>query len=105
MMPVRRQLGIAEAHGDLTLRGSREQRHRRRVRHVVLEPGVDLGLILHVPTRKKGGERQLRINDQICSARLGLVHQSEHAADDSFATVGPLDRTHLSGGDIDDTHG
>jgi len=105
MMPVRRQLGIAEAHRHLILRSALEQRHRRRVRHLALEPGLDLGLILHVPARKESGERQFRINDQIRPAPFCLVHQGEHARDNGFPAFGSLDRAHLSGGNLDNTHG
>ena len=40
-------------HGHLVSSGSLEQRLRRRVRHLPLEPSIDLGLILHVPARKR----------------------------------------------------
>jgi hypothetical protein len=105
MMSVRRQLGIAKTHRHLIFRGAREQRHGRCVRHLALKPGIDLGLIFHIPARKKCGECQLRINDQVCSGSPGLVHQSEHALDDDLPAIGTLDRPHLSGCDVDDSHG
>src|SRR6202040_1968514 len=83
---------------------TREQGHCRCVRHLALEPGIDLGLIFHIPARKKCGECEFRINDQVCASGLGLVHQSEHALDDDFPAIGTLDRPHLSGRDIDDSH-
>ena len=104
MMPVRRQFGIAEVHRDLVLRGAFEQRLGRRVRHLALEPGVDLGLILHVPARKERGERELGIDDQVGALRLGLIHQRDHALDDGLAAFGFLDRPQLGGGNIDDAH-
>ena len=104
MMPIRRQFGIAEIHCDLVMGGSLEQRPCRRIRHLALEPGIDLGLILHVPARKKGGECELRIDDQISTLRLGFIHQRDHALDDGVAAVGFLDRAQLGGGNIDDAH-
>src|ERR1700722_2723959 len=104
-MSVRRQLGITKTHRHLVLRRTSEQRHRRRARHLALKPGVDLDLVFHVPARKKSGERELRINDQVGPTRLGLVHQGEHPWDDDLPAIGPLDRTHLGRGNIDDSHG
>jgi hypothetical protein len=104
MMPVRRQFGISEAHRHLVPRGALEQRLRCRVRHLPLEPGIDLGLIQHVPARKECGEGQFRIDDQIGALGFGLIHQRDHALDDGFAAVGFLNRTHLGGGNIDDAH-
>ncbi len=104
MMPVRRQLGIAKIHCDLVLRGAFEQGPRCCIRHLALEPGVDFGLILHVPAREERGERELRVDDQIGAFRLGFVHQRDHALDDGFAAFGFLDRTQLGGGNIDDAH-
>ena len=105
VMAVRRQLGIAEAHRHLVFGRAGKQRHRRRIRHLALEPGVDLGLILHVPAREKRRQRQFGIDDQIGPARLGLVHQRNHARNDGLAALGALNGAHLGGGDIDDTHG
>ena len=105
MVSVRRQFGIAKTHSHLVPSGALEQRLRRRVRHLALEPAIDLGLILHVPARKECGERQLRIDDQVGAAGFGFIHQRDHALDDGFAAIGFLDRAHLGGGDIDNAHG
>ena len=86
-------------------RGALEQRLGRRVRHLSFEPGIDLGLIRHVPARKERGEGQLRIDDQIGAPRLGFIHQDDHALDDSFTAVGLIDRAQLGGSNIDDAHG
>ena len=88
MMAVGRQFGIAEIHRHPVLRRTLEQRPGRRVRHLALEPGVDLGLILHVPARKERRQRQLRIDDEVGAVRLGLVHQREHALDHGLPAVG-----------------
>ena len=105
MMPVRRQFGIAKAHGHLISRGALEQRRRRHIRHLPLEPAIDLGLVLDIPARKECGQRQLRIDDQVGARRLGFIHQRDHALDDGFAAIGPLDWAHLGGGDINSAHG
>ena len=105
MMPIRRQFSIAKIHCNLVMGGSLKQRPCRRIRHLTFEPGVDLGLIFHVPARKERGECELRVDDQIGASRLGFIHQRDHALDDGFAAVGFLDRAQLGGGNIDDAHG
>jgi hypothetical protein len=104
MMPIRRQLGIAKIHRDLVVGGALKQRPGRGIRHLTLEPGIDLGLILHVPAREERGERELRIDDQIGAFRLRFIHQRDHALDDGFTAFGFLDRTQLGGGNIDNAH-
>jgi hypothetical protein len=105
MMPIRRQFSIAKIHCNLVVGGSLKQQPCRRIRHLALEPGVDLCLILRVPARKERGECELRIDDQISAPRLGFIHQRDHALDDGFAAIGFLDRAQLGGGNIDDAHG
>ena len=104
-MPIRRQFGVAKAHRHLMSRGTLEQRLGHHVRHLALKPAIDLGLILQVPAREERGERQFRIDDQIGAPGFRFIHQRDHAPDDRFAAVGFLDRAHLGGSDIDDTHG
>ena len=104
VMSIRRQLRIAEIHRHLVLRRALEQRPRRSVRHLALEPIIELGPILHIPAREEGRERQFRIDDQVGAFCFGFVHQRNHALDHGLAAVGFLDRAHLGGGNIDDTH-
>ena len=105
MVPVRRQFGIAKVHGDLVVRGALKKRLGRHIWHLAFEPGIDLGLILHIPARKERGECEFRIDDQIGALRLGFIHQRYHALDDRFAAVGFLDRSQLGGSNNDDAHG
>jgi hypothetical protein len=105
MTTVRRQFGIAEAHRHSIFGSAGKQRHRRRIRHLPLEPGIDLRLVLDVPAREKRRQRQFRIDDQISPARLGFVHERKHARNDGLTALGTLNGAHLSSGDIDDTHG
>ena len=99
MMPVRRQLRIAEAHRHAGALRRLEQRPRGGVRHLALEPDVGVAAVLVIPAREERGQRQLRIDDEI--AALGLPHQLEHARDHGLARVGLLDRAELGGGDLD----
>src|SRR3712207_7593796 len=65
--PLGGELGVAEGHRDAVLLGALEQRARRGVRHLALEPEVGLGAVLVAPAREEGGERELRIDDEVRS--------------------------------------
>ena len=99
------QLGIAEGDGDAVVPRLGEQRLGRPVRHLALEPLVDLGLVLHVPAREEGGERQLREDDEAAALRPRLLQQRQHALHHGLAAVGLLDRAHLGAADDDLSHG
>ena len=96
-MAVGGELGITERNPNAILGGLLEQRPRRGIRHLPLEPGVDLRLFGHVPAREERGERKLRIDDEVALLRLGLIEQVEHAPHDRLAAVGLLDGAHLGG--------
>ena len=104
MPPLGRQLGIAEADRDAVLARAVEQRLGCRVRHLALEPAVHLGLVLHVPARKEGGERKLGIDDQGAALRLRRIQQGEHPLHHLLPGVGLLDRAHLGGTQDDFAH-
>jgi hypothetical protein len=44
------------------------------------------------------------VDDQIGPPCLGLVHERDHARDHGLTAIGTLDRAHLGGGNIYDTH-
>ena len=96
-LAVRGELGIAERDGDLVFRRPFEQRPRRRVGHLALEPGIDLRLVGHVPAREERGERKLGVDDEVAVLRLGLVEQIDHPPDHGLPAVGLLDRAALGG--------
>src|SRR5262249_14413786 len=72
-----------------------EQRTSRRIRHFALEPGVDVRLIGHVPAREEGGERKLRVNDEITFFSLGTIEQVEHTPHHRLPAVSLLNWAHL----------
>ena len=74
------------------------ERPGRGVRHLVLEPGVDLVLRVVESAREERGERKLRIDDEPASAVRGLAHQVDEAPDDALARVRAMDGTELGGG-------
>ena len=105
-VPVGRQLRIAERDADPVLRRALEQRPRRRVWHLALEPGIDLRLIGHVPARKERRERELGEHHEIAVLRLRLVEQIDHPPDHGLPAVRPLDRAALGRGDAQEpAHG
>ena len=103
VMPIRRQLRIAEAHAHAVPGSPLEQRPRRGIRHFLLEPEIGLGTILVIPAREEGGERQLGIDDEVRPFGLRLIHQVEHARHHGLARLGLLDSAELGGGDSDNT--
>ena len=105
MAPLGRQLGKAEGHRHAVLHGALEQRPRRRIRHLALEPEIGLGAVLVMPAREEGGQRKLGIDDEVGLLRGRLIHQLDHAGDDDLAAVVLLDRPELGGGDADVAHG
>ena len=92
MVPVGRELRIAEAQPHAVLHRALEQRPRGGVGHLLLEPEIGLGAVLVIPAREEGGERQLGIDDEVGALGLGLVHQVEHARHHGLTRVGLLDR-------------
>jgi hypothetical protein len=103
------QLGIAEAEPDGEPPRLVEERARLRPRHLALEEGVDLRLILHPPAREERGERQLGEHDQLAAARVRLREEGEETLDDvgaGFAAMGPswaaprVSRRAMAGGSL-----
>ena len=106
MVPIPRQLGVAETHAHAVPAGAFEQGANGGIGHLLFEPDVGLGGIGVVPAREKSGQRQLRVDDQIGTLGLGLGHQVEHAGDDHLAGLGLLDGAELGRGNGDDAgHG
>jgi hypothetical protein len=104
MVPVWRELGVAEAHGHAELLRLLEQRAGCRVRHFPLEPDVGLAPIFVIPARKERGERELGIDDEITTFGLGLPHQFEHAFHHHLSRLCLLHRTELGGSHLDVSH-
>jgi hypothetical protein len=67
----------------------------------LLEEGVDLGLVGHVPAREEGRKRHLGIDYELATAILGLVQEIDQALDHGLATVVALDRTKLRRADCE----
>src|SRR6516165_11515360 len=102
VIPVRREFGIAEAHGYGGALRLLEQRPGGGIRHFALEPDVGIAAVFAVPAREKRGQRKLWIDDEV--AALGLPHEVDHAGDHGLARIGLLDRAELGGGDFDVAH-
>ena len=81
-----------------------EQRLRRRVGHLALEPGVDLVLVLHAPAREEGRQRELGIDDEGAAGLPRLLEQREHPRHELLPRVGFLVGAHLGGADDDLSH-
>ena len=92
------QLGIAEIKPDPEFPGEIEQRPRRRVRHLALEPAVDLVLVGHPPARKKRRQRQFGKDDKPRTVAVRLAQQRAEPLDDRLAAVGAVYRTQLCDG-------
>ncbi len=94
------ELGVAEIEGDAEVRRRLEQRPGLRARHLALEEGVDLGLVLHPVAREEGGQRQLGKDHELGAARVRLAHHGDEPPDDALPAVSPLHGAHLRGGDF-----
>ena len=57
------ELGIAETEPHRETLGLVEQRRRLVGRHLLLEEGIDLGLVGHPPAREEGRQRELGEHD------------------------------------------
>ena len=98
---VRDELGVAQAEADAEAPRLVEERSRLRPRHLPLEERVDLRLVLHPPAGKEGREGQLREDDEVGAAAVGLGEEGEEALDDERARLAPGNRAELRGGDGD----
>ena len=85
------ELRVAEVEPDAEPLRLVEERPGRGVRHLVLEPGVDLVLRVVEPAREERGERKLRIDDEPAPAVRSLAHQVDEAPDDALARVRAMD--------------
>ena len=94
-MAIGRELSVTEGQSDAVLGSLLEQRTRRRIGYLALEPGIDFRLIGHVPAREEGGERELRIDHEVTRLRLGPIEQIEHTPHHRLAAVRLVDWTHL----------
>ena len=62
---------------------------------------VDLGLVLHPPSREEGGQGELGEDDEIASVSLGALEKPDQPLDDLRAAVGSLDGPELGRADRD----
>ena len=95
------ELGVPEVEPDFELPAQLEERHGRPARHFRFVEGVELRLVLHPPSGKEGGERELREDHESGAASVGLAHHVHHSGDRGFARLAAGDRTHLGGSDAD----
>ena len=86
-----RELGVAEVEADAEVSGEIEQRRGRGVRHLALEPGVDLREVVVPVAREEGGERQLREDHQPGAHAVRLAQHARTGA-------GPRSRGRPRGG-------
>ena len=96
------QLGIAEAEPQPHGAGRIEQGLGFRARHFPFEPGIDLRLVLHVPPRKEGGQRELGKDDHVTAPGVGPGHEIEHAPDGDGPAVAALNGAQLRRPDGED---
>jgi hypothetical protein len=90
---------------DAEALGLLEQRSRLLPRHLALEPGVDVALVLEEPAREEGGERQLGIDDKVAAHSLRLPHQRDQPRHDLGSGLAARDRPKLRRAHGDDpTH-
>jgi hypothetical protein len=94
-----RQLGMAQIEPDAELGRGLEQRPGRPAGHLGLEEGVDLGLRAEEPAREEGRERQLREDDEIGAAALGLAQERDEPRHRPLPALAAGDRAELGGGD------
>jgi hypothetical protein len=99
MPAFRGEFGVAEVKGHAEFGRGFEQRARNRARHLGLEVRVDLGLRLQVPAGEEGGQRQLRKDDQLRTAPLGLAQQRQEACDHAVPALAAGDGPELRCGD------
>ena len=101
VVAVRGQLRVAQIEADIVLRGLVEQRARGGVRHLALEPRIDLSLIGHVPAREEGGERKFGEHHEVDALRVRLIEQVAQPLYDGLAGLGFLDGTGLGSSNAD----
>ncbi len=82
VMPVRRELGVAERKADAQPLRLVEERPRRGIRHLRLEEGVDFGLRLEKPAGEEGGERELGIDHELGALLGGAMEEGEESFHD-----------------------
>ena len=98
MVAILGQLGIAQIEADAPLRRLLEQRQYFLGRHLLLEEGLDLLPVFHIPAREEGGQRQFREHHVAHAARLRLAHHLDHSVDAGGTGFSARDRAHLGGG-------
>ena len=77
-----------------------EKRLGGRSRHLRLEPGIDLGLILGVPAWEEGRQCQFREHDQLALAGRRFPEEGQQPFDDVLPAFFPSNRPELRGGDL-----
>ncbi len=96
-----RKFRIAQVEADAQRARQIEQWGRFRARHRALEICVDLALILDIPARKEGRQRQFRIDDQIATHLPRLAHEGAQSLHHLRARFALCDRAKLTDRDID----
>ena len=90
-----RELGIAQIEADAEVLCQIEQRMGRRVRHLALEPGVDLGDVVVPVAREEGGQRQLGEHHDLRAHAVCLAQHGAQPAHHDLAVVAQMDRPEL----------
>ena len=100
------QLGITEVKAHAQLPGEFKQRQRFSTGHAALEIAVQLVPVFEIPARKKGGQRQFGIDDDMGAQAMCLTHHGAQALHHACAGICFLHRPKLAQCDVDDTaHG
>src|SRR5438128_6577314 len=87
---VDHELRVAEAHAQAQAFRLLEEGKSLRPRHLALEEGVDLRLILHPPAWEEGGEGELGKHHEVAAVGLGPLEKLDEPLDDLRTAVGPL---------------
>ena len=94
------KLGIAEVEGDTEGSGLLEERPGLGARHLRLEERVRLGVV-EQPAGEERGQRELRIDHEVCAPPRRFAHQTGHARNHASPRLGAGDGPELGGRDGD----
>jgi hypothetical protein len=96
-----RELGIAEVEADPQLFGLVEQGLRLLRRNAFFKVlRIDVGLVLHPPARKEGGERELGKDDELRAHAVRFPQQVHESFHGDGARIRLVERPELGGGDL-----